>query len=359
MAEEREYQKRVVANTLKAIDEGHKSILITSPCGSGKTFMGHTIAAELNRRHGWKTGWTAMRWNLLQQAAEENKRLVGLDNIEYFSTFDRNPPLDVDILIEDEGHHAASATATHLTSVINPKIHIALTATPFRSDRVKLSFSKIVQDAGVKQLIEEGWLSAFDQYIAKVAWTPYEVAKLYSDHQARWGKTVVYFLSIAECEECQKALLDAGVPSEVVYQDSDIDAQLEMFATGNTRVLLNVVMLTEGFNSPDLQTVFVRPASKGPTIQMAGRVLRKHPECPVKNIVQVEGTKWPFSRIAGPHDRLALNLLGEWDSRRGESARLIKVCATSIIGSGRTAVKPMPRYIVSHTKRKHSWHRKK
>jgi hypothetical protein len=34
------------------------------------------------------------------------------------------------------------------------------------------------------------------------------------------------------------------------------------------------------------------------TIQMAGRVLRKHPALPFKQIVQCQRTRWPFLRTA-------------------------------------------------------------
>ncbi len=58
------------------------------------------------------------------------------------------------------------------------------------------------------------------------------------------------------------------------------------------------MVLAEGFDCPELQTVFCRPSGKGVTIQMAGRVLRQHPAVPVKQIVQCQKTRWPFVRTA-------------------------------------------------------------
>ena len=58
------------------------------------------------------------------------------------------------------------------------------------------------------------------------------------------------------------------------------------------------MVLTEGFDSPDLATVFCRDSAKGPTVQMCGRAFRPHAALPVKNVVQSRHTKWPFVKIA-------------------------------------------------------------
>ena len=65
-------------------------------------------------------------------------------------------------------------------------------------------------------------------------------------------------------------------------------------------MILGVAVLAEGFDCPQLQTVFCRPSVKGPTVQMAGRVLRKAPGIPLKTIVQCAATKHPFPATATP-----------------------------------------------------------
>jgi len=59
-------------------------------------------------------------------------------------------------------------------------------------------------------------------------------------------------------------------------------------------------ILTEGFDSPSLKTVFVRDSQRGPTIQMCGRVFRIHPDIKFKQIVQSKMTHWPIQRTATP-----------------------------------------------------------
>ena len=46
-------------------------------------------------------------------------------------------------------------------NAIKPKVVIGLSATPFRTDRMRLPFSKIIKDAGIRALIDGGWLAQF------------------------------------------------------------------------------------------------------------------------------------------------------------------------------------------------------
>ena len=57
-------------------------------------------------------------------------------------------------------------------------------------------------------------------------------------------------------------------------------------------------VLTEGFDSPDVKSVFARDASRLPTIQMCGRGLRTAPDKEACNIVQSEGTHYLFEKTA-------------------------------------------------------------
>ena len=90
----------------------------------------------------------------------------------------------------------------------------------------------------------------------------------------KWGKSLAFFPTVMECCQFQKVLAGFGVPCEVVTAESDKDRQLEDFIAGKVKVIANVSMLTEGFDQPDVQTIFARDASRLPTIQMCGRGLR-------------------------------------------------------------------------------------
>ena len=312
--ESRDYQARIINKALDAVDDGHKSILIESATGSGKTIMALTIAQNLHERLGYNAGWGAMRRHLVHQAAEANDELIGFKNINFFSMFDKNPP-EMEVLIEDEGHHSATESSANIFKTVQPKVHIALTATPFRTDRMKLCFSKVIKDAGIRSLIDQGWLSPYHHYTANTEWTPERVAHIYMSDPDRWGKSVVYFLTRVECEEFKHILNANGHKCEFVWANSDQEGQIQMFKDGEVPVLVNIVVLTEGFDAPDLNTVFVRPGTKGPTIQMAGRVLRKHDSKQHAQIVQSSDTKWPFLRTASSEAKWVLNDHGVWENR--------------------------------------------
>jgi len=114
----------------------------------------------------------------------------------------------------------------------------------------------------------------------------------------KWGKSIFYFLDLEQCYRFNRILTDAGIRSDVVTGSSDVESQAEAFANGELTALINCMKLTEGFDCPDLKTVWVRDGSRGPTMQMAGRVLRRHPDLPIKQIVQSKLTKYPFLRVA-------------------------------------------------------------
>jgi len=205
------------------------------------------------------------------------------------------------ILIHNCQHDAASSCA-HLHNVIKPKWILGLSATPFRTDRVKLCFDKIVKDAGIHQLIQAAYLSSFDHYTVP-NWDVEQLADFYCAEPNRWGKSIFFFRSVEECFSLDKLLRNRGIMSDVVTGSSDRESQLDAFRDKNVglQVLVNCMVLTEGFDEPSLQTVWVRPSSKGPTIQMAGRVLRKYDSTPTKQIVQCRQTRHPFAKTANPH----------------------------------------------------------
>jgi len=306
--EPRDYQKRVVARTIDMLSGPHadrgvefpeaRSVLVESPTGSGKTVMGLLVAKWAQERLGMRVVWSAMRRNLLAQVERENReRGFGVDLVTV-SMFDRNPPRG-DLLIVDEAQHDATMSMASLHAAVGARKVLGLSATPWRADRLGLCFERVVRDAGIRQLVLDGHLSPFAHHtIAR--YSPDSVAATYLREPDRWGRTLVFFRTILECRACAALLEARGVACEVVTGTSDRDAQIARFEAGDCRVILGVAVLAEGFDCPSLQTVFCRPSVKGPTVQMAGRVLRKGEGIPLKSIVQCAATKHPFTATATP-----------------------------------------------------------
>ena len=129
---------------------------------------------------------------------------------------------------------------------------------------------------------------------------PENAAFHYLRDPRKWGKTIVFMPTLDECFEFQKLLKDAGIDCPVVRGGQNNDGILEDFRNGRFQVIVNCHLLTEGFDLPELKTVFLKDSTRLPTIQMAGRVLRKSPGKKFANIVQSKETKYMAKRIAEP-----------------------------------------------------------
>lgn len=299
--ENREYQDRAVNRTLALFKEGFKNLLLESPTGSGKTIMGLRVAKHFEDTYGWRTNWVAMRRNLLTQVREANDRFFGLKNLTPVSMFEKEPP-QAELTVIDEGHHDACASANHIHDKSGSKFILGLSATPFRTDKMKLSFQKTVKDAGIYALIREGFLSPFKHWMIQ-EYTPDKVAATYLDDPEKWGKSVAFFHTLTQCGRFTELLREKGVRADVVSSAEGFQSReekLDRFEAGELDVIANVAILTEGFDCPEIRTIFVRDSAKIVTIQMAGRGLRRAPGKDFCNIVQSEKSPWPFTKTAGP-----------------------------------------------------------
>ena len=83
--------------------------------------------------------------------------------------------------------------------------------------------------------------------------------------------------------------------------------------------MINMLILSEGFDCPSLQTVFCRPSGRLCTVQMGGRVFRKFPDLAFKQVVQCAQTRHPFPRTATPAEQPAY---GARPKARGRSLKL-------------------------------------
>lgn len=347
--EERPYQTKTVAEALKAVEAGHKTILIEAPTGSGKTIMAHTIAQELNKKFGWNYGWTCMRRALLAQAARVNKDVFKNDYGTYFSTFSKDLP-NVDVIIEDEAQHSASNTSTRLNSLIKPKVHLALTATPFRTDNMKLCFSKVIKTAGMRSLVDQGYLAPYHHYVFNMEWSPQTVADRYLADIDKWGQSIAFFQTKAQCYEFQAILASAGIKSGVVI-GGNIAAQEREITRLKTRevpILANVYTLVEGFDYPELRTAFIRPSVKGPTQQMGGRAFRKHKSKTFCQLVQNSFSKCMFTSLVSPERKFVEDDSGVWEERTAQTRTMNLVMRNTIKVIAKSTPNKMPAFIKKH-----------
>lgn len=306
--ESRPYQSRIVNRVMECfLQKGMRSAMIESATGSGKTVTALCAAKLLQAQiPDLEIGWVNMRRNLLTQAADENVNKGINAKIHFISMFQKELPPSLlanggakhRMLICDESQHDAASSMVHIHNQVKSQFLLGMTATPFRTDRVKLCFDTVIKDSGIGSLIRDGYLSQYHHYTIP-KWGVKEACDVYLKEPEHWGKTICYFHRVVECEQAAKRVEKAGLKASVVTGDSDKENQIKAFKAGEVDILFNCMVLTEGFDCPDLKTVICRPSCKSVTMQMCGRAFRKHPSLPFKQIIQPK-KGWPFIKLTAP-----------------------------------------------------------
>ncbi|MEZ4236143.1 MAG: helicase-related protein [Myxococcota bacterium] len=199
----------------------------------------------------------------------------------------------------------------------------------------------MLSDAGIARLIADGFLSPYHHYTIP-RYTPEAVAAQLIGDPARWGRSLVFFHRHDQCADLVARLRAADIACDLVTASTPRERQLAAFEAGETRVLVNMAILVEGFDCPALQTVFCRPSGKGCTIQMAGRVLRRAPELPFKQIVQCSQTRHPMLKTAPAAEQYLLDPDGRWRSVAA-NRQLDEIARRSMARIARTRVE-LPRW---------------
>ena len=321
----RPYQQRLVKRAKAALKKSRNTLAIAAT-GAGKTIMLAALAREMQG----KTLILQHRQELLDQNMEKFKRVnpdwtCSIFNADTKSmsgdavfasqqTICRN--LDVlprfDHVIVDETHHIVAPTYAKIIEACqekNKKLLLSgFTATPERGDKKSLMrfFSNVADQISIRELVGIGFLvppvayvvdlgvqarlqaiekrtSSFgDQAeVAEVLDTRpinQEVVKHWKE-KAHDRKTVVFCSTVKHAEDVADAYREAGIVAECVHgnlNDRERRAILHRFDRGQTQVVTNVAVLTEGFDSQPVGcVVLLRLCSeKGTMIQMVGRGLR-------------------------------------------------------------------------------------
>ena len=131
------------------------------------------------------------------------------------------------------------------------------------------------------------------------------IVKAYLNNQTIYGKTLIFALNKIHCVTLTEELKDKGVKCNCVYAGKpDNDSVIEDFKKGVYDVLVNVNIMTEGTDVPDIETVFLtRPTqSESFLMQMIGRGMRGVRSGGTKNvhIVYIEDTWEIFTNWLNP-----------------------------------------------------------
>jgi DNA repair protein RadD len=326
----RDYQNAAIADVDRQIEAGKRCVMVVAPTGAGKA----VILAAVTRRaaaEGKRVLVLAHTREIIKQTARkiydngvQNFGIIAAGLQEHpgepvqvasIQTLwsrafqrDRMPLPAAHVLIVDESHHCPAETYRKIIASYPNAVLLGFTATPCRGDGRGLGgiFEAIVQTPQIAKLIEQGYLvktrvyapidpdlsgvrTVAGDYVEKQLAERMDRDNLVGDivtHWHRYGerrKTVCFAVNVAHSLHIRDEFRTAGVVAEHVDGGTpkpDRDAALARLASGETEIITNCMVLTEGWDMPAAScAILARPTRKmGLYRQMVGRILRPAPD---------------------------------------------------------------------------------
>jgi len=346
----RPYQQEALDAVNAFSDKGINRQLVVLPTGAGKTVIFSHLPqtkndslpmlvlahrAELLYQAKEKIGWSNPELDIQIEQADnvaghcdvvvasvptlgraESERILKYPK-NYFKT-----------IVIDEAHHAAAPTYRRILDYFNPSLLLGVTATPQRSDNTRLTdvFDEIVYYKTIQDLIEDGYLCSLVGYRIKTETDISGVATNEGDYVASQledvidtpernahivaayhslvpeSKAIVFCAGVKHANNLASSFSATQVPTEVILGDTstqDREHILARFKSGKTRVLVNVGVLTEGFDEPSIQSIILARPTRSTLLytQIVGRGTRLYegkPHCTILDFVDTTKGKKPI-----------------------------------------------------------------
>jgi superfamily II DNA or RNA helicase len=334
----RPYQERAVERTRAAFADGARSVLLVAPTGAGKTVVfSHIVASHLAGDQARRALVVVHRRELVDQAERKLAEVgagLGRVCVETVQSLLSSPHVPMaSLLVFDEAHHYVSDEWTKLGERYPDALKIGLTATPERGDGKGLGgmFDRMVVVAQPTELVELGALVPCDVVAPAARLGPGEIAQRPVDAYTEHGggaAAIVFSPTVAVAKEHAAQFVASGITADVVtgsMAGGARDAVIGRFRRGELRVLVNCMVLTEGFDVPHATVcVLARGASTaGAFIQMAGRVLRPAPGKTRALLLDLVGATHVHGR---PDDARDYQLHGKGIRRAGDDGFEASFC---------------------------------
>ena len=333
----RYYQKDCVDAAFEGLlaKRGQHPVLAL-PTAAGKSY----IIAELIRQANEKWGVKALVISHVKEIIEQDyksikrfipdvavysaglgSRQIGSVTVAGIQSIYRDPELfkDFNLIIIDEAHRIAPRDTTMYRKFfdgIGEHIRIGLTATPFRlgtgyiyegDNRIfdylaydltsKENFNQLVKEGYLCRLITKGTDTKLDvegvrttagdfndkdlsarndkEIITNAALK--EIIEAAEDRK----KWLIFAIDIEHAEHIAEGLMRNGVKTNIVHSKMEMnrDKVIEDYKNGKYRCIVNVNVLTTGFDDPDIDLIALLRPTKSPVlhVQTVGRGLRISP----------------------------------------------------------------------------------
>lgn len=293
----RDYQVRFRSGFIDAIRRGKRRIVAVAPTGSGKTFMASDLACS-HVAKGGTVAFVVHRRELVAQSHRTLERLglsvgsrglnasapVQVETVQSILSKGSAPPGTFAIL--DECHHLVAEQWSAIPKVYEKSIVLGLTATPERADGKPLGdfFEEMIVVAQIRDLIPTGDLVPCEVFAPKVARTGKKMELSPVDAYLKYApgtSAVVFAPHVSAASDFAASFIGRGIDAKVLTGNTRAefrDQWLFDFERGVLKVLVNVYVLTEGWDAPIAETCILarKVGHAGSYLQMVGRVLRPH-----------------------------------------------------------------------------------
>ena len=336
----RDYQEKAIASIRQHYEKGINKQVVVMATGLGKTIVFAYLISQLIKETGKKALIIAHREELLTQAKDKLYKVdptlnadieqatnhahsnadviiasvptLGRANSTRIQKFDPN---EFCIAVTDEAHHSSAKTYKEVFrnfGVLKKEadwnknlLLLGVTATPSRNDNEGIDqiYDKVTFNYGIIKAIEDGWLARIKAYRINTATDltgvkttagDFNVGQLAErvNNEDRNGLVVATYKNLLEGKKALCFAVDVAHADALTkrFQEENIKAGIVTGATptkerkdilsqyrrGDIKVMVNCMVLTEGFDEPSIEAVLMaRPTQSGILFQqMIGRGTR-------------------------------------------------------------------------------------
>ena len=320
----RPYQRNGITAIRALFLQGCRRVCYAAPTGSGKTIL-FCHAAKKAVENDQRVAVIVHRQELVDQtcaalaaegapygviAAGYAENLAAPVQVAMVQTLVRRPDRlgEIALSVIDECHHGMAATWRAMLE-LTPKARVlGVSATPERLDGkgLKEIFDALVMGPSVKELIADGWLSAFVVYapehvvnlkgartvagdyalgdLARRMNDELVIADAVREYRERLGgqSAICFCVTIEHSQAVARAFRAAGITARHIDGDTPAAERrqlIEQLANGEISVLCNCGLIAEGLDVPSVGgVILLRPTkSLALYLQQIGRALRPVP----------------------------------------------------------------------------------
>lgn len=327
----RDYQQECIRTI---IEKGYGSYLIQMAVGLGKTvtfasleeyFDRILILAHREELLKQPRKYFNCSYGIEQGRLKSNGEKVIASSVQSLvNRLDKFKTDDFDLIVIDEAHHSSAKTYKKIIDYFNPMMLLGFTATPNRADKVKLDdiYSDIIFERNLLWGIKNNYLSKikctrsyinvdYDQFKSSngdysiksmsevMETTGKQIRDIYYDNSCQNGRTLIFGVNIAHCEDIQKNIEDSYV---IHAKTKNREKYINDFTKGEIKTLINVGIFTEGTDIPNIDNIIIaRPTrSEGLYTQMVGRGTRQAINKDHLHLIDVVGCSSNLSLISAP-----------------------------------------------------------